>query len=81
MVNTPGKETQIRGRTGILSSPACSSPKAPICAAKSLRFASHKLRRATAAERLKEGSVRAETTYVRTVRRRFGSVEEGGGCD
>jgi hypothetical protein len=39
--------------------------------------------RATAAERLNEGSVRAETTYVRSVRRRFGSdeVEEGGGCD
>jgi hypothetical protein len=39
--------------------------------------------RATAAERLNEGSVRAETAYVRTVRRRFGSdeVEEGGGCD
>ena len=83
MVNIPGMETQTRGRTGILFNPACSSPKAPICAAKSLRLASHRLRRATAAERLNEGSVRAETTYARTVRRRFGSdeVEEGGGCD
>lgn len=83
MVNTPEKKNHIRGRTGILSNPACSSPKAPICAAKSLRLASHRFRRATAAERLNERSVRAETTYVRTVRRRFGSdeVEEGGGCD
>lgn len=71
----------MKRRTGILSIPACSSPKAPIWAAKSLRLASHRFRRATAAERLKEGSVRAETTYIRTVRRRFGSDEVDGGCD
>jgi hypothetical protein len=60
--------------TGILLNPACSSPNAPICTASACRFASQRLRSAVAAERLSDGSGSADTTYVSTVNRRFGSA-------
>ena len=59
--------------TGILLSPACSSPNALMCAASAFRFASHRLRNAVAADRLSAGSVSADTTYVSTVNSRFGA--------
>ena len=42
-------------QNGILSSSGCRSPKVPMYAAKSVRLVLHIYRRATAAERLKEG--------------------------
>jgi hypothetical protein len=66
------QETEGRDRhTGILPSPAYNSANAPICGARAFRFASHKLRIASAAWRHREGSVNAATTYPITVIRRF----------
>jgi len=62
----------------MLLRPACNSPKAPIWAAKSLRFASQRLRRAVAAGRQRDGSGSAETTYDNTVTSKFGPDD---GCD